>query len=444
MSNLSEKFDQLPQDLDREAIWQGIEKPVRYGFMKPHLWGALITVATLVGILVLSNVQTPSQQPEMSGVTTWVDSGEMAQIAAIPESRASQVQVESSSPSNELVVSNSNTFKSGNPQAKNSSTTTSSSSSQLSQTTLAASLGKSVKRAEGASTNVSRESSNRDTSANSFSPVKTDLEKAAGSAPSYQPIATGHLTDTDHELRSMVTVDKIPMGKTLLKTSDKAIQAPLPTRIEVANRRTNLHNLSIRAGIGSHFSDFASPTDGVSDWRNDLEMAQLDYSLGLRYEYVLRHDFYLSLSAGYSLFKDRISTTFIREDAGEQIEVNYDLHNHYHVFAGALTAGKRFYQKEFFWDVNAGMGVKFYQVSEADYFVGEDELANRETVKGLYKSSSDLFFDGEAAIGRNLSSRLYLRIGAHISSRIDLTNTDSESLHKILPVGGFVEFGWRL
>lgn len=429
MSNLSEKFDHLPQDFDREAIWQGIEKPGKFGFIKPLAWGALILVVSLAGVWALSELQAPARQQEMSNTFQQVDN------AAVRSERAER-------PS--LTTDREDLHSVGlqNVQPDDLKSTPALTADQSFPNSEVARINSTIK--ESGSDPLSSEGTTNSTTSETPGADEINVEYNASQMNTGQQKSTVEDFQEIEDIRARVVIGHVPVITTFLKSNEITLPNTDPARIEVAKRRTNIHNLAIRAGIGSHFSDFISPDDGASEWRADLEKAQLDYSFGIRYEYVLKHDFYISLSAGYSLYKDRIEESFAREVDGEQVEVEYDLHNHYHLFTSELTAGKRFYQKEFFWDINAGVGVKVYQISEADYFTGEDQLADDELVQSLYESAPDVFFTTEAAIGRNISSRLYLRLGVQLRSRIELTSPDVQANHRILPMNGFLELGLRL
>jgi hypothetical protein len=67
MKKLSEKFDRLPQDFDREAIWKGIEKPKRLFIYRPEFWTAF--AAALSGVLLF--VFIPDNAPQPSAVSAF-------------------------------------------------------------------------------------------------------------------------------------------------------------------------------------------------------------------------------------------------------------------------------------------------------------------------------------------------------------------------------------
>jgi hypothetical protein len=125
------------------------------------------------------------------------------------------------------------------------------------------------------------------------------------------------------------------------------------------------------------------------------------------------------------------------------VQIDYKLHNHYHVFSGQVEMGKRFFQKAFFWDVNGGLGLKFNQITDADFFVGAGELAGQEQVESTYQRSTDVFFTAQAAVGRQLSDRLFVRMGTQINSGIELTAPQAEIRHRLVPIHVFLEAGIR-
>ncbi len=211
----------------------------------------------------------------------------------------------------------------------------------------------------------------------------------------------------------------------------------------LAKRKRGKQSLAFHAGVGIHDSDFSSSNEEELIWRNNLEKPQLGYSLGVRYEYTLRRNFLLSITAGYHLYKDKITTAHIHESPDLNLQTDYKLHNHYHVFSSQVEVGRRFYQKGFFWDINGGIGLKFHQVSEVDYFVSELELAEESRIKSAYQSSGDVFFTARAAMGKYLSNRLFVRTGTQINSGIDLTASQAGTRHRIVPVNVFVELGLR-
>jgi hypothetical protein len=163
----------------------------------------------------------------------------------------------------------------------------------------------------------------------------------------------------------------------------------------------------------------------------------------LKYELLVWQDFLISVSATYHLYKDKINADHVLKSAVQDSLISYRLHNHYHLFAGQIEVGRRFYQKNVFWDVRGGLGITYRQFVETDFFIQEGNLAERAQIEGDYRQRTDTFITGEAAVGKHLNSRLIIRMGVQFQSGRNLTHAQAGIQHRILSVNGFLEAGIR-
>ena len=394
---LSHKFDHLPQDFDREAIWEGIEPPTRWSVVRNYVRLTLVAIVSAGLILVFVRSDDPVAK---AGTSDLAGTGEptAGKGYAVAEAKAPAPKSEAAPGRVPLPAPSDRSPKSTVAQVKNS-----------------------------------------------------DMAEGGLAGEPLEQVDRSHLKSprpdrTINEYREENIEHSIEILPVLPFALQSSSENPLDgiRRVEVVKRpKPGRHSLTFRAGLGTHGSRFSATEEEGAMWRRELEKPQLDYGLGLRYEFRMRHHFLLSISAAYRLYKEKITFSHIRESGGEAVRMEYELHNHYHVFSGQAELGKRFYQKHFFWDVLGGLGVKFFQVSEVDYFVGEGERATGQQINQAYQSTPDLYFTAEAALGKHLSDRLFLRMGAQAHSRMDLTAHEAEIRHRILPIQAFVEVGMR-
>lgn len=384
MKNLSEKFDQLPQDFDREAIWKGVEKPVLQPVLHRYSWGGLSLIASAALFVVLLFDNSPVSKPETTDTVIEASLQEEATVVLSgPEAPGPGFE----SGAQRDVIFSETTNHPGEIR-------------ETEQNPLYG-IGSNTKSQEGI-----------------LSPGGQEHDKKVGKA------------------------EALPALLLPLKSSQENV-FPLHEGKILVRQKGARHRLAVQAGIGTHRLDFLSSGVEGPAWRSNLEKPQLDFGLGIRYEYALRHNFLLSFSAAYRLYKDQITTAHIRESIYRAVQIDYDLHNHYHVFSGQVEMGKRFFQKAFFWDISGGLGLKFNQITDVDFFVGAGELAGEEQVKSTYQRPTDVFLTAQAALGRQLSDRLFVRMGTQVHSAIELTAPQAQIRHRLVPIHVFLEAGIR-
>ena len=382
MNHLQDTFDQLPQDFDRMAIWRGIEKPTRR-FWLPHLFWTDLAVLCLIGLVWGIAAWMPSTPP---GTSPHAPKQPLA--AQAPRSQP----VAAEAPPG-IAHAPAGQIPAPRPQAAPPQT------------------GRAIQAA---------------------SPLPLPRALAA----QLHPIPAGGIPTP---LIREIPPQAVPaMAPTVQAPAPAPRFDPLPAPAPVF--RNSLH---LRLSAGQHRAVFSPAQPATLTWRAPFEQAQVDFGLGLRYERVLQRDFLLAFSAQYTLFKDNIQTTRLGTQLGQPVRIAYDLHNHYHVFAAQLALGKRMPAGPYFWDVLGGGGVKLYQVSEVDFFVGEGQLASEAQAQALYAPSPDLFFTAQTAVGRHLGHRLTIRLGAQAASGLDLSAATAPYQHRVLSLNAFVEAGWR-
>ncbi len=69
MKKLSEKFDHLPQDFDREIIWQGIKKPKPALIFHTYFRVACLFIALVVLFFIFTPGDSPVLKPEKDGAS---------------------------------------------------------------------------------------------------------------------------------------------------------------------------------------------------------------------------------------------------------------------------------------------------------------------------------------------------------------------------------------
>ncbi|MEO1263506.1 MAG: hypothetical protein AAFZ15_32140 [Bacteroidota bacterium] len=403
MKNLSDKFDRLPQEFDREAIWEGIKKPKRQSNYSFYLWGIFLCISSAALFFLFNHSNNIIPKHEEPSTTKQVKAPEIKTLFKAQEEEQNAL-VESSSP-------------------------------QKSDDAPAVVPSGRTNKKSGAEKNAIAGTSPGETGIDLFEKITRAEPQDKANHPKAHP-GTFLSKDTEYE------IEALPSLSIYLNSSEEKTWSIQNEKITVERKGTR-QSLAFRATIGTHFSDFSSSGKEEPALRNDLEKPQLDFGLSFRYEYILRQNFMLSASAGYHLYKDKIATAQIRKSGNQFERVDYKLYNHYHVFSGQVELGKRFYQRAFFWDVQGGVGLKFHQVSELNYFVSEKELASMEQVKNAYQNSADVFFTTQAAIGKHFGNRYFIRTGSQINAGIDLTSPQAVNRHRIIPINIFVELGMR-
>lgn len=398
MKNLSDKFDNLPQDFDPEVIWQGIEKPVRRPNRRRHfIWVVvLLLIATTALIRFVSRQPKPAEQK--SGT---IADNKKATIKAADVYAGANIPVEQQ----EVRVGG---FASASPNTN-------------------------IAHKSGEITN----SPEKNTSSEYLTREKTSPETfdLFDTIPQYSP-------ENPAADPNSIIVNKLPARTFAVDFSkQKPVLYSIPNIIVIHKKRKQSVALSI--DIGKHTSHFEAPSDENEALRSQLELPQLDYGLGLRYEYLLKKSFFLSASANYHLYKDKINTAYIRQYPGQDLLVDYRLYNHYHVFAGQIELGKRFARRYFYWDVQGGFGLKIHQISEVDYFVSEQTLAEAEQISITYRNTPDMFFTAQAALGKQLGHRTFVRLGVQATPGLTLSASGSDLTHQINPFRAFIEAGIR-
>ncbi|MCI4671912.1 MAG: hypothetical protein MRZ79_27465 [Bacteroidia bacterium] len=390
MSELREKFDQLPQDFDRMAIWNGIEKPKRQMFPYRILWVLLLLIgfsgvfwginqynkSTLDKNKVFVEKAVPSfgQKSDSSRLSM-----DLPQLAPIEMDSNAALAMEGH------IGLLENEFSLAYPKPK------------------------AVSPKEEASFIASNEFFN--------------------SQSQHVYIGSWNL-NPGVDLSTAISSD--------FYVFESADPGPVLSLSKVGRNR-----LSIRAGLGRHQTTFVSAGEEDIRWREKLEEAQLDYSLGLRYEREFKHQLLFSLSTTYKLYKDNIQTSYLRETEEQKVLESYELYNHYHLFTAQVELGRRFYLKDFFWDVSAGLGLQLKQITETDFFVSEGELASEVQIGEIYTNSRDVYTSLQTAIGRQIGDRIFIRTGLQLNSGIDLSAKEAPLQHRMGAGNAFVEAGIR-
>jgi hypothetical protein len=437
MKNLSEKFDRLPQDFDKEEIWAGIERPAKAPFSIRYLWVMVaIGIALPLSFLLIksSGSGNESDHFKIAGTTDDLISVNEGQSALINErndfsSESRTEDIESFQSSSHLVSVDG--------------------AGESFSSTFMQNVNNRSRNLEGEGIPlISEQQENADYSSDGNTPEDEKPHSAASGETDAYNAEPKPLEVLESEIafdRKQYEYSHLPLSSLDILNQNWDFETPVLVSNKSEDAISGRHSLALRAGLGSHFTSFSSSEDDNLDLRKGLEQNQMDYSLGLRYEYELRKNFFLSFSAGYQLFKDWIQTSYIRKGTGEDpnVLIEYDLFNHYHTFLSRAEAGKRFIQKDFFWDLSAGMGIKFHQISDVDFFVDKGQLAEQAEVEAIYQSSVNAFFTGQAAIGRYFGSRHFMRAGVQFNSPIRLTDSNADVNHQIIPLNGFVEVGMR-
>ena len=400
MRNKSELFDQLPQYFDREAIWEGIEKPKRRPFFQIYFWGAsaVIVFAALFFLYFQNDTSLPGiETPSASMITN--SPGTSSTVVRNGES-----PVEKDKPQEEsiatLPATATNKYQNRNQYSNDQILGTASGQAQTGQVlTIEVPAPENV--AQNAIPNLS------------FSPDNTDL-----------------------------LIKPLPSLLRPLETKVKKVR-PVEVFSSYRDRKRGRQSLALRGSIGMHRTRFTALNEDDSKWRSDLERPQVDYGFGLRYEHVLRRDFFVSLTANYNLYKEQINTDLLRQLVNQDVQVEYRLYNHYSVFAGQLEVGKRFYQRAFFLDLNVGAGLNLHQIYEVDYFVGKDQLAAETQIRRDYQHNTNAYLTGGASIGTYLGQRLFVRAGTQFNSGFKLTTAKAKVQHRITPFNAYLEIGMR-
>lgn len=393
MSQLQDKFDRIPQEIDRMAIWKGIARPKRK-FPFRILWGtAILLILGLTGVYVTGTESTPTEE-----------------IRATPESQ------ETPGRSVEVI-----------------------SKKLISEVERQESEGKALV-----------ENSPMATVESIPSPDSPEMQRETdqGMMRSSSQAILSHLMK-----EVLVSKKEVQYSLEAVRTSlyslsipvqlpqQPTFDSPIPIDPEAASSRSQ--SLSLSVGMGTHLSSFTTSALEGTNWRSELERPQTDLTASLRYEKMLKRNFLVSAVLSYDLYKDQIVTTYLRDSANQFDRIDYELYNHYQVLSGQVLLGRRWVKKSYFWDVLAGPGVKLHQSTETDYFVREGQLASEEEIKAVYHRSMDIFGTGQAAVGRYLGQRSFLRAGFRMNAALDLSVPDSPIRHRVSSFQPFVEAGVR-
>lgn len=398
MKRLSEKFDHLPQEFDRMAIWNGIVKPKQKFFPRIYLWGFFFLMMGLSSLLFLRNQSdSPSSRGEKISSSTPDISLNKSELS-FPEKDTSLDENQKNDPECEI---------------KNDSFIYPSYSEK----------------------SVLFEQINID-----INPPSINRVNEKGFGGNNQNRAVISFSYLDKSIKTEINIPDFVLPPTRAKGNNTISENR--TEFPDIGRKKN-QSLSLYGGIGRHQTNFSTPEGGDMLWRSSLEKSQMDYSSGIRYEYLFGRDFLISLKGGYHLYKDKINTAALLDSMNQEVQIDFRLHNHYHVFSGHAELGKRIFFHEFFWDVMGGIGLKIYQISEVDYFTDEGQLASDAEILEMYTSSSDVFISGQTAIGRQVGDRLFIRIGAQACSRVELSGFQAQNAHRIFPANAFLETGIR-
>lgn len=397
--NLAEKFDRLPQDFDRLAIWNGIERPKKYFMLKFYFFrGFLASLVLATLFLVFTQSEDVFSKDEKPASIALAKSSESAF-----ENKGEVGPIQHLSDRSAIRQTKSKVIADVSPILLEQEKTLSPTLTQF---------GRKTKE------------------------IKKPLEKKEEILHQKQHHTSLPQVDTIANLEIQIP------DELYLVLKQKGVDLPFidPDQLPaIINPRR--HSLSIRAGIGSHQSHFLSTLEESLAWANRQEKPQLGYNLGLRYEYLLKNNFLLSINGGYQLYKANINTRNLLDSMGQALQIDYDLYNHYHLFTGNLELGKRFHHETFFWDILGGLGLKFKQFSEVDYFIKEGELARKPLVKALYKNSGHVFYSLQTSFGKHLTDRIFIRVGAQAFSGFTLTGPQTTNRHLIIPFTTFLEAG---
>ncbi|MEO1713444.1 MAG: hypothetical protein AAFU60_08935 [Bacteroidota bacterium] len=439
MKNLSEKFDQLPQDFDREAIWQGIEKPTGFFYIRTYLWKALGLIgagsAILGSLLFYAGffaAPSSSQDLSKSQLNTSKPSTKIAASSATTNPRLSipSIELEDSKKTDRTLISP-QVNKLDQIRTENHHTNTKSSTTPKPSKTEATPPAP-VQTILQETKSIYKQENLISTTVDTPQPVEREPSQVLAMS----------LTEQASSRTTVQTFALAPPLPTPTAKSDTVYYLSSETSLSKLSRNQSItHSLAVRMGVGSHQSQFSAPGEEDLTLRSGLERTQLDYHLGLRYALQVNNGFFLALSGNYHLYKEEINTSFLKVSTEEDILVSYRLYNHYHQFSGQAGIGKRFQQKFFFIDLQAGMGLTMHQAVDADYFLAEGQLASPTEVQTTYMNTNKLFFNGEAAIGKYIGDRWMLRMGPQFNGPIQLTGPTANSNHRLSSYLLFVEFG---
>ena len=230
MKNLSNKFDQLPQDFDREAIWNGIEKPKRSFLFGLKFWG-------IVAIFAFGAVAFYVFTPEVTSELTTATKANISIEANIEKGA-----------------------KEGNKNSQ-------------SQTTLNNPITSAVSLTNQPNQNVS--TSERQTEKGLSGIERENLEVAeAMSEETVIPILNK---------ASIRNLELLPIAQSTVESSFLTKDSRREHLTTTKRKKWN-QTLGMYAGFGMHRSDFTSFNEEDAQWRKKLEQGQMDYSVGFRYE----------------------------------------------------------------------------------------------------------------------------------------------------------------
>ena len=244
MKNLSEKFDQLPQDFDREAIWKGIKKPNNKPGYKTYLLLALLLFGSATTALVYYQINGFTATTEVAGTNREVIHPSENNNEITGQEKATGIQ----------------RYSDTNPASYHKQSSSSKSDTPLSARQKETQF---VKELSSLQPPESREEIQTHIIEN---PVSTDFEYSNA-------------------------VDPLASVLSPLKTSAKKPAFHHHPIVEVYKNRRQ--SISVRADLGMHTSQFSASDPTLSDIRSRLEKPQLDFGLGLRYEYRLEAQLFI-------------------------------------------------------------------------------------------------------------------------------------------------------
>lgn len=406
MKDILNQLDQFPQDFDKEAIWENIEKPCRN--ISPVRYAVILAVVGLLGVAIWS-LKTSKSAP-------------------VEEDLANTVQKETPE-NNPISLQKYRQDVSPPVETKNNSKDEASERQERAIFNVKREKEKSTsvfKNEEVEKTEMRGGIANAPTKENTQLDVKPEREDfQVSDQKGIQKMSSLGLRD-EEIITDQLSTEVLPLP--ILLTS-------LPSSVKEwkTGRRPRPHHLTLFAGVGYHINQIKA-TDVAESMRLDaLEKPQLDFHLGVQYDFLTASRWILGGQLSYQLFKDRIATSEISIVDQKLTDVDYELFNHYHVIMGSILGGKRWIYRGFFADLMAGASVKVYQYVENDFFetggLEQDRMRINEDYRFSYHVTPLIAVKAGTYIGKDW----YITCGLQTHMNLRLTSPNAQYEHCIVP-----------
>lgn len=405
MRDILNKLDEFPRDFDKEAIWDNIEKPRRN--ISPVRYAVILALVGLLSVALWSLKTSKSTSSE--------------------EALANTVQKETLE-NNPIASQISGHDVSSSAETKND---LHHKTSVRQETTIF-----NVKRKKKKSTSVINNEEVRITelleeiaktpaTENTQVDMKPEADIYFSDQKSIQELSSSGLRN-DGIFTDQMSTEIFPLP--ILSTS-------LPSSVKEwkTGRRHRPHHLTLSAGVGYHINQIKTTDLAESMRLDDLEKPQLDFHVGIQYDYVTRSRWIMGGQWSYQLFKDRIATSEISIVDHQLTDVDYELFNHYHVMMGSILGGKRWIYRGFFADFMAGASVKAYQYVENDFFETGGLEQDRMRINDDYRFSYHISPLISLRAGTDIGKAWYVTFGLQANMNLRLTSPQAHYEHRMIP-----------